>query len=85
VDWTSAEALRKAIMMVHDRGARFLVARLPHEARAIFDYHGITDLIGEDDYIDTVRKALKWYKKFGVAPDVTAATPETVPGDPAKP
>jgi MFS superfamily sulfate permease-like transporter len=58
VDWTSAEALRKAITIVQDRGARFVIARLPEQTRSVLDYYGITDLIGADAYVDTVRHAL---------------------------
>ncbi|MGB8021788.1 MAG: SulP family inorganic anion transporter [Candidatus Nanopelagicales bacterium] len=59
VDWTSAEALRKVIQIVAASGARFEIARIPQEARDLLDFYGITDLIGEDGYVDTVRHALK--------------------------
>ena len=59
LDWTSAEALRKCIELVHGAGAQFTVARLPHEARDLLDYHGITEALGgEAGYIDTVTRAL---------------------------
>jgi MFS superfamily sulfate permease-like transporter len=62
VDWTSAEALRKCVQMAHEAGATFQVARLPEEARALLDYHGISDEIGgEAGYADTVRHALKGF------------------------
>jgi high affinity sulfate transporter 1 len=62
IDWTSAEALRKCVQMVHEAGARFEIARLPQEARSLLDFHGITAEIGGDaGYSDTVRHALKGY------------------------
>jgi len=62
VDWTSAEALLKAISIVHEAGAEFQIARLPAEARTTLQYHGISATLGPDGYIDTVRKALKKFK-----------------------
>lgn len=61
VDWTSAEALRKTIQIVESTGARFEIARIPQEARDLLDFYKITDLIGEDGYVDTVRHALKGF------------------------
>ena len=63
VDWTSAEALRKAIKIVQAHGAKFIIARLPEQTRPVLDYYGITDLIGADAYVDTVRHALKFYDR----------------------
>ncbi len=65
VDWTSAEALRKVIANVQRHDARFMIARLPDETRSVMDYYGVTEMIGEDGYLDTVRKALKFFKKQG--------------------
>jgi high affinity sulfate transporter 1 len=62
-DWTSAEALRKVIVSVQATGARFMIARLPDESRQVLDYYGITDLIGDDAYLDTVRHALRFVRK----------------------
>lgn len=61
VDWTSAEALRKSIGMVQADGAKFIIARLPEQTRSVLDYYGITDMIGKDAYVDTVRHALNFY------------------------
>lgn len=63
LDWTSAEALRKAVEVVHDSGARFKLARVPGEARRMLDHFGITDLLESDAYQETVRKAIKQFKK----------------------
>jgi SulP family sulfate permease len=65
VDWTSAEALRKVVTVVQHHDARFMIARLPQETKPVLDYYGITEMIGEDAYLDTVRKALKFFKKQG--------------------
>ena len=63
LDWTSAEALRKCIEVVHGAGAQFQVARLPQEARALLDYHRITEALGgEAGYIDTVSSALQEFR-----------------------
>jgi sulfate permease, SulP family len=63
VDWTSAEALRKCIEIVGDAGARFRIAGLPDEARALLDYHGITDLLaGDAAYLRTVGSALRSFE-----------------------
>lgn len=59
VDWTSAEALGKVIQIVQSAGARFEIARIPQDARDLLDFYRITDLIGADGYVDTVRHALK--------------------------
>lgn len=64
VDWTSAEALRKVVAMVQRKDAVFAIARLPQETRPVLDYYGITEMIGEDAYFDTVRHALKKYNKI---------------------
>ncbi len=61
VDWTSAEALTKAIHLVQEAGGKFVIARLPEQTKPVLDYYGVTQLIGEDAYVDTVRHALKFY------------------------
>jgi high affinity sulfate transporter 1 len=60
VDWTSAEAMRKAIQLVREAGATFVFARVTDEARDELDYHGISDLVGGDaGYFPTALLALK--------------------------
>ena len=58
VDWTSEESLRKAIELVQAANAKFVIARVPADARTTLDYFGISDLIGSDGYVETVREAL---------------------------
>lgn len=58
VDWTSEESLRKVIALVGAAGAKFVIARIPDDARATLDYFGISDLIGPDGYVTTVQEAL---------------------------
>ena len=70
VDWTSAEALRKCVQIVHDAGAQFEIARLPDEARVLLDYHGVTEeLGGPQGYTDTVRHALGRFRAGEVPHD----------------
>lgn len=80
IDWTSAESLKKVIEIVQHHDAQFMIARLPSETRPLLDYHGITDMIGEDAYLDTVRKALKHFKKSGIA--METADVVQAPGQP---
>lgn len=65
LDWTSAESMRKAIEMVHSAGATFVIARIPSEARGWLDFFGISDLIGEDQFFDTVRHAMNFFSASG--------------------
>lgn len=65
VDWTSEESLRKVIGITHDQGARFVIARLPDQARRALDHFGISDLIGPDGYADTVRHAIRHFEATG--------------------
>ncbi len=60
VDWTSAEAVRKSIEIVHGAGAEFVFARTNDQARADLDHHGITALVGGSaGYHETVLIALR--------------------------
>jgi high affinity sulfate transporter 1 len=58
LDWTSAEALRKAVQMVQETGASFRIARVPEEVWPLLDHFGITALVGEETYRLNVRQAL---------------------------
>ncbi len=48
VDWTSAEAIRRAIQYVQDAGGEFVFARTNDMGRRYLNYFGITDLVGGD-------------------------------------
>ncbi len=79
VDWTSAEAVRKAIDIVHQAGAEFVFARVPSDARRVLDYHGISELVGGDrGYTDTVTVALKRHS-FGELVARLEASPDDLP------
>jgi anti-anti-sigma regulatory factor len=62
VDWTSAESLRKVIEITQASGARFVIARLPDQARLALDFFGISEMLGPEGYIDTVRHAIRRFR-----------------------
>ncbi len=73
VDWTSAEAVRKAIQLVQDAGAVFAFARVPDEARAQLDYHGVSELLGGDaGYFPTALVAMTHHGYLDLAARVEA-------------
>ncbi len=48
VDWTSAEAMRRAISLVQDSDGVFVFARASEEARRYLSYFGIAEQVGGD-------------------------------------
>lgn len=77
VDWTSAEAVRKAVEIVQDSGAQFVFARVNGQARAELDYHRISDLVGGDaGYFPTVLAALRQLGFGELAAQVEASVPD---------
>ena len=79
MDWTSAEAIRKVIQIVHEAGGEFVVARVPNDARALLDYHGISELVGHDRGLhETVLQALTQHS-FGELVALLGSTPNDLP------
>lgn len=77
LDWTSAEAVRKAVQIVQDGGGQFVFVRLSEDAKRHLDYYGLTELVGGDPgCYPTALMALSDRGFQDVADQVHATMPE---------
>lgn len=77
IDFTGSEALAQLHRSLHERGIRMVFAEAMADTRAELDRFGITDLVGEDAYYDSVAAAVEAFRSGGAGP--------TAPVDPATP
>ena len=70
IDFTAGETIRDVVSIVQEAGSRLVVAAPEEPVRKQMDRYGITDLIGEDAYYDTVGEAVEAYRaRTGPAAD----------------
>ena len=59
IDYSAGEALLGAYAMIQEAGSRLLFAEVERPVKAQLDRYGLTDLVGEDAFFDTVDDAVE--------------------------
>ncbi len=63
VDYSGGETLKQVFNELQDRGVRFAMADVDPGVRSLLERYGITDLVGEDAYFDTVGAAIAAFRR----------------------
>ena len=62
VDFSGAETLRELAGSLRERDTRLLLAEAPPDVRAELDRYGLTEVIGEDAFFDSVADMIEAYR-----------------------
>ena len=62
VDFSGAETLRELAESLRERDTRLLLAEVPPDVRAELDRYGLTEVIGEDAFFDSVADMVDAYR-----------------------
>jgi SulP family sulfate permease len=62
IDFSGAQTLRELAGSLQDRGTRLVFAEVTPDVRAGLDRYGLTELLGEDTFFDTVASMIGAYR-----------------------
>jgi MFS superfamily sulfate permease-like transporter len=70
VDFTGSEVLAGLIAEIQEHGVRLVFADLPEDVRTELSQDGVTRLVGDDAFFDSIQDVIDAYKQREVKPEI---------------